>query len=264
CHCVLVVLLLAVSTVILFPDVLAERIINGNQAKPHSHPYMAALFKGFMLNCGGFLIHKEFILTAAHCEAYPMTVRLGAHNLSKDEPSIQEIKVKKEDVFHHPKYNKYNQWNDIMLVKLRPAAKLTKGVNIIKIPKTDQNVKVDTKCSVAGWGKMATRGMTSDVLMEVPVKVENQSECASRKNYHNLNANMICATGDGIKGTCKVRTSVAPYSGGPLVCDKPSNALGIVSFSIRDSCEDPNRISLYTRVSAYLPWIKTILKSKAD
>ncbi|KAG2463621.1 GRAB protein, partial [Polypterus senegalus] len=104
-----------------------------------------------------------------------MTVRLGAHNLSKDESSIQEIKVKKKDVFPHPKYNKYNQWNDIMLVKLRPAAKLAKGVNIIKIPKTDQDVKVDTKCSEAGWGKTATDGMTSDVLMEVPVKVENQT-----------------------------------------------------------------------------------------
>ncbi|OWK09089.1 hypothetical protein Celaphus_00015387, partial [Cervus elaphus hippelaphus] len=55
---------------LLFPTGEAGKIIEGQEAKPHSHPYMAYLqFKtsGEPHICGGFLVREDFVLTAAHC-----------------------------------------------------------------------------------------------------------------------------------------------------------------------------------------------------
>ena len=46
-------------------------IIQGTESKPHSRPYMVYLeivtSQGKQEACGGFLIRRDFVLTAAHC-----------------------------------------------------------------------------------------------------------------------------------------------------------------------------------------------------
>ncbi|XP_040067976.1 enteropeptidase-like [Ixodes scapularis] len=66
------------------PDTVSERIINGTEATPGSWPWMVALYTADdKFVCGGVLISRQFVLTAAHCywdkntPGY-LSVRLGS------------------------------------------------------------------------------------------------------------------------------------------------------------------------------------------
>ncbi|KAK7795021.1 hypothetical protein U0070_026286 [Myodes glareolus] len=47
------------------------KIFWGTEAKPHSHPYMAFLeiseSESHQKQCDGFLVEKDIVMTAAHC-----------------------------------------------------------------------------------------------------------------------------------------------------------------------------------------------------
>uniref|UniRef100_A0A3B5QB02 trypsin n=1 Tax=Xiphophorus maculatus TaxID=8083 RepID=A0A3B5QB02_XIPMA len=95
-------------------------ITGGKVAKPHSRPYMVSLQIQGKHICGGMLIRKDYVLTAAHCkDCYQdITVVLGAHNISKKERNQQRINVKK---YHaHPQFKADQFEYDIMLLKVIP------------------------------------------------------------------------------------------------------------------------------------------------
>ncbi|XDB62317.1 hypothetical protein AB1E18_015662 [Capra hircus] len=93
-------------------------IIRGTESKPHSRPYMAYLeivtSQGKQKACSGFLIRRDFVLTAAHCAGRSVTVTLGAHNIKKKEDTWQRLEVIKQ--FPYPKYDPVGL-NDIMFLK---------------------------------------------------------------------------------------------------------------------------------------------------
>nr|XP_042698207.1 duodenase-1-like [Chrysemys picta bellii] len=96
----------------------AGEIIGGHEAQPHSRPYMAylAIWHGNNSSfCGGFLVAKNFVLTAAHCNGDKIIVVLGAHNITKNESSQQVIPVRCQHP--HQDYDKESHNNDIMLLE---------------------------------------------------------------------------------------------------------------------------------------------------
>ncbi|KAB0339385.1 hypothetical protein FD754_023946 [Muntiacus muntjak] len=157
-------------------------------------PYMAFVeyqVSEDLFSCVGFLVHEDFVLTAAHC--------LG---------KIQQV-IPGTGAIRHPDCNGKTWPNDIMLLQLM-TADLTDSVSPINLPRSWQKVKPGV-CSVADWGQLGVDMPCADKLREVGLKVQREEIC------------ITCYAGDPNKR----KNSFSGDSGGPLVCN--GVAQGIVS-----------------------------------
>ncbi|KAM5235488.1 granzyme B-like [Ctenodactylus gundi] len=228
----------------------AGEIIGGHEAKPHSRPYMAYLqiWNKGPTRCGGFLINKNFVLTAAHCHGSSINVTLGAHNIKNLEKTQQVIPVRR--AIPHPDYNSEDISNDIMLLKLTRKAKLTKAVKPLRLPKGKSQVKPGQVCHAAGWGMTNSPGKFSDTLQEVELIVQEDQECDTHFPKYYDSATKMCIGDPKSKNA-----SFKGDSGGPIVCNNV--AQGIVSFGRKDG--RPPRVC--TKISPFLNWIKKTMRN---
>ncbi|XP_070262945.1 chymase-like [Myotis yumanensis] len=227
----------------------AGEIIGGTECKPHSRPYMAYLEittpQNSVAHCGGFLIRRNFVLTAAHCEGRSITVTLGAHNITKKEDTWQKIKVMKQ--FPHPKFDYILAHHDIMLLKLNEKANLTLAVGTLPLPPQFNFIPPGRMCRVAGWGRTEVEKSGSDTLQEVKLRLVDPQACRHFETFdHNL---QLC-----VGNPKKAKSAFKGDSGGPLLC--AGVAHGIVSYG-KKTAEPP---AVFTRISHYRPWINKILK----
>ncbi|XP_077626618.1 chymase isoform X2 [Crocuta crocuta] len=224
-------------------------IIGGTECKPHSRPYMAHLkivtFNNGLASCGGFLIRRNFVLTAAHCAGRSIMVTLGAHNIQKKEDTWQKLEVIKQ--FPHPKYDDSALLHDIMLLKLKEKANLTLAVGTLPLPPQFNFIPPGRMCRVAGWGKTQVNGQGSNTLQEVKQRLMDPQACRHYPTFHH---NLQLCVGN----PRKTKSAFEGDSGGPLLC--AGVAQGIVSYG-RKNAKPP---AVFTRISHYRPWINEVLR----
>ncbi|KAK9889382.1 hypothetical protein WA026_004657 [Henosepilachna vigintioctopunctata] len=242
-------------------------IIRGSPAISKEFPHMAALGYGPANNiqwlCGGSLISKRYVLTAAHClrsmEMGVVTwVRLGDNNLT----SVNSLTVQMFSVIErisHPDYSPMSKYNDIALLKLDRPVEFSEYV--LPICLSTSPFDVNNRLIATGWGKTVVNGPRSNALLKVDLEYFPNGVCSqayadvSKKDLPEgvLPDKQLCAgSRTDNRDTCQ------GDSGGPLQIN--TDKLYLVGItSIGKTCGLPNVPAIYTRVLYFIPWIEQIV-----
>ncbi|XP_034195399.1 chymotrypsin-2-like [Osmia lignaria lignaria] len=227
------------------------RIVNGEDAKVGEIPYQVSLQNkdNSFHFCGGSVLNENYVITAAHCvigkTAASIKVIAGTINLAaqKSEYNVKNIII-------HEKYNPNDSWkNDIALLKVEKPFVKSEQIAFVPLPPKDQVVKANDKAVVSGWGRLSQGGPTTVHLQRVNIMIADQEYCKySYKGSQNVYDSQVCAYDPRVgKGSCH------GDSGGPLTVN--GRLTGLVSWS--RGCADTYSPAVFTRVSAYIEWIKS-------
>ncbi|KAM7355855.1 proclotting enzyme-like [Cochliomyia hominivorax] len=245
-----------------------NRVVGGYETRRGNYPWMAAL--GYRNEydpntikylCGGSLISSRYVITSAHCvNNYLMLVRLGAHDLSNPaESEARNYQIKRSIV--HENFDLKSITNDLALLELSESVRMTNYISTICLPEDPKFLQQDfvgMNPFVAGWGATKHQAPTSNVLRDVQVPIINRQVCEQSYrtvfNFVKFSEMLICA-GNSNVDACQ------GDSGGPLMMPQMVGnsfqyyLLGVVSFGYE--CARTGFPGVYTRVAAYMPWIKS-------
>ncbi|XP_051744607.1 trypsin I-P1-like [Ctenopharyngodon idella] len=243
---------------------LNVRIVGGEDATAGSWPWQVRIHVHDYL-CGGTLINKDWVLSAAHCFeessdiSDPDIVMYFGH-LNQSGSNPHEIIRTASRIIRHSNYNDQPNNNDIALVQLNSSVPFSDYIKPVCLAAAGSVFSAGTESWVTGWGTLQS-GDTDlpNTLQEVMIPIVSNSDCY--KAYGGINisitSNMICAglLNKGGKDSCQ------GDSGGPMVSKKDSLWIqsGIVSFG--KGCALPKYPGVYTRVSQYQNWIKSYMGS---
>lgn len=236
---------------------IAPHIVDGNPADPDRYPYMATLLtEDGDLDCGGTLISPQFVLSAAHCAGSASMVAVGRYKLNVTRGFL----FSSNREFEFGRYDESTEDGDFMLIRLSGS------VLGVSAPRLATNLYYDrlqngTELTVMGWGDTSSGGVSSNTLLEAPVKYILQSTCQDLYASYSasITRRMICAGGTGSTDACQ------GDSGGPLIYkdDNPARdvLIGVVSWGI--GCAD-GLPGVYAKVGSVSRWITRVIGRHGD
>ncbi|XP_013191840.1 venom serine protease [Amyelois transitella] len=233
------------------------RIVGGNETGVNEFPSMVGIVldvSSAQIQCGGVIISKRYILTAAHCvrnrQPGNMAVVVGEHDVTVgDSPATTAYKI--DDYLVHPRFDSSNYDYDIAIIRVTQDIQFGNLVGPVCLPFKFANVDMTgSKLIALGWGTLFIGGPTSDVLRKVKLDVISQSQCQSA--VPQLTPRQICTYTPG-KDACQ------DDSGGPLLYSDPSTgflfSIGIISYG--QLCATEGNPGVNTRLTEFLSWVQS-------
>nr|XP_020861053.1 ovochymase-2 [Phascolarctos cinereus] len=241
------------------PRFLFTRIVGGQPAAARSWPWQVSLQIAAEHLCGGTVIGKSWVVTAAHCfndkKQYVSVwmVIAGVHDLT-ERNNQQRRSIK--DILIHPAFDRTTMDYDIALLQVAEPFQFNRYVRPVCLPEKGQEIPSSGMCVVTGWGSDHPDGEKSNKLQQLEVPILDSDVC--QEYYQNLSVGvsqrMFCA---GFPSKAD-KDSCSGDSGGPLVCSLEDSGLyalfGITSWGF--GCGRLNYPGVYTSVTLFTDWIK--------
>lgn len=223
--------------------------------------------------CGASIISPDYAITAAHCVSRSGTFSIedfmDALNCKKADFPLKFLKQlnavslragttnrnaggtthKATQIRVHGCYSGLAADYDIAVIKVSPPFGFGNGIQAIPLQDEGLEVPVGDMAVVSGWGTTASGGSNlPSNLLKVDVPVVDSNECnETYKSFGGITERMLCAGyRQGGKDSCQ------GDSGGPLVSN--GKLIGVVSWGA--GCADPEYPGVYSKISAFRPWIK--------
>jgi hypothetical protein len=243
----------------------SSRIFGGTHATANSWPWQVLYEERKMCGeneclglCGGTLIDDRHVLTASHCLGTTnpalITITAGLHNKYQNEADTRQVRTV-ERIFNHPNYISAEIGDDIAILRLAQPVQFNKYVQPACLPGPDPQPNDDVV--LIGWGALELGGSAYHELKQAKLKVVG--DCYKYWGGQLNDEKQIC-----VANTATGESACQGDSGGPMLYQRNGQWIvgGVTSYGSGGGCTTfsnslPN---VYTRVSAYLPWIQSIIQ----
>uniref|UniRef100_A0A182QS96 Peptidase S1 domain-containing protein n=1 Tax=Anopheles farauti TaxID=69004 RepID=A0A182QS96_9DIPT len=241
---------------------------HGTETKEGHWPWHTAIYhlegKAFKYVCGGSIVDRNTILTAAHClytsrgliKLEQLSVQVGRNQLS--EASAQSQEHLAERLILHPGFSPNAVADDLALIKLATDITMTRYIQPVCLWTLEPNLEliVGMNGTVVGFG-LTEHERVSDYLRQASIAVVDTWTCldSDRQVYGvSLTSGMYCGGGKGGVSVCN------GDSGGGMFFQYADSwyVRGIVSFMpLQENGElcDGSKYTVFTDVAKYRDWI---------